>query len=226
MSRFFRAAGDSDSESESDEESLISSGEDEAPQQAPKPKIGMSRFLRTESGDESSSSSESEEEDEDEDEDEEKPKPRPGGRFGWGADEDDESDDEKVVVKSARDKRMEELEVCGKAIDNAVKINDWIAISNEFDKLGRLVQRQINLQEPTPPLYFRHLVGLDKAIQAASAKEKEKDAKKKMNANVARALANMKQKLKKAMKENEKDLSAYNNDSEAFETKYNDAIAA
>ena len=47
--------------------------------------------------------------------------------------EDEESSDEdegKRVVKSAREKRLEEMEGAGKQMDNALKINDWVAISN------------------------------------------------------------------------------------------------
>ena len=43
----------------------------------------------------------------------------------------DESDDDvKRVVKSAKNKRMDELQSCIKLIDNAKKINDWVSIGN------------------------------------------------------------------------------------------------
>lgn len=141
MSRFFRQAGDSDSESEESEEELMSSG-DEAPTARPaaastsKP-LGMSRFLRRASG---SSSSDSDSEDEDEDDsDEEEPEKekekesKKKNRFLLGAGDDDEEgsdEDVKRVVKSARDKRLDEIDATGKVIDNALKINDWVAISN------------------------------------------------------------------------------------------------
>jgi len=110
MSRFFRQAADSDSESSDSEESLLSSDEDASPAKAAAPaKTAMSRFLRTANASDSSSSSSESESDSDE----------------------EESDEEiKRVVKSARDKRLEEMEATGKAMDNALKINDWIAISS------------------------------------------------------------------------------------------------
>ena len=74
----------------------------------------------------------------------------------------------------------------------------------EFDKLTRMVQRQNNVAEPVPPFYIRTLTSLDTSVSAALAKEKE--AKKKMNATNARALNSMKQKVKKAIKEYEKDI--------------------
>lgn len=130
-SRFFRAAGDTDTESESEEEELLlpsdEEEEDEVPEQVAKPKLtGMARFLRgAGSSGSSSSSSESEEDSSDEDDDDEKPKGRRGA-FGEG----ESSDDEKTVVKSARDKRVEEMEACGKSIDNALKVGDWNSVGN------------------------------------------------------------------------------------------------
>jgi translation initiation factor 3 subunit C len=169
----------------------------------------MSRFLRTADPSDSSSSSESESESEDE------------------PDEEESDEEVKRVVKSARDKRLEDMEATGKAIDNALKINDWIAISTgqhhflvplsgaayvcchlEYDKLARMVQRQQNVAEPIPPFYIRTLISLEAALNAALAKEKE--AKKKMNASNARALTAMKQRVRKTVKEYEKEIKQYN----------------
>jgi translation initiation factor 3 subunit C len=33
-------------------------------------------------------------------------------------------------MRSARDKRLFQMEATGKVMDNALKINDWVAISN------------------------------------------------------------------------------------------------
>jgi Eukaryotic translation initiation factor 3 subunit 8 N-terminus len=114
MSRFFRQAGDSDSESEESDEELMSSGdEDAAPTKPTGAKPVMSRFLKT-AGSGSSSSDEDSDEDSDESDSE---------------DEDSESEVKKVV-KSAKDKRLDEMEATGKVMDNGLKINDWVAISN------------------------------------------------------------------------------------------------
>lgn len=114
MSRFFRQAGDSDSESEESDEELMSSGdEDTVPSKSTSAKPVMSRFLKTAGSSSSSSESDS---DEDSDESEE---------------EDVDSDGEvKKIVKSAKDKRLDEMEATGKVMDNGLKINDWVAISN------------------------------------------------------------------------------------------------
>ena len=77
----------------------------------------------------------------------------------------------------------------------------------EFDKLIRMVQRQQNVSEPVPPFYIRTLVNLESSLNAAIAKEKE--AKKKMNASNARAMTAMKQKVKKIVKEYEKEITQF-----------------
>ncbi|TCD63030.1 Translation initiation factor 3 subunit c [Steccherinum ochraceum] len=219
MSRFFRQAGDSDSESESSEEELISSDED-GPAKPAAAKPAMSRFLRNNDDDSSDDDDEDSDEDEESLSDDDEPKEaKKTSRFLKTGDSDDDSDEDvKRVVKSARDKRLDEMEASGKMMDNALKINDWVAISNEFDKLVRMVQRQQNVNEPVPPFYIRTLVSLETSLNAALAKEKE--AKKKMNASNARALTAMKQKIKKVIKEFEKEVNAFNADPEAFEKEY------
>jgi hypothetical protein len=132
MSRFFRQAADSDSESSDSEESLLSSDDEAAPAKAAPAKPAMSRFLRLANDDSDSSSSESKSEDEDgSDDDDDAPKEAKAKKSAFLRDSDDEESDEEVkrVVKSARDKRLEEMEGTGKTMDNALKINDWIAIS-------------------------------------------------------------------------------------------------
>ncbi|PPQ99727.1 hypothetical protein CVT24_009710 [Panaeolus cyanescens] len=215
MSRFFRQAGDSDSDSSESEDELMSSGEDEAPSKptttAAKP--AMSRFLRT-AGSDSSDSSDSEESESESD----------------GSDKEDlsdESSDEEdrgpIRILSAVDKRLKEMEGTSKAMDNAMKINDWLTTSTEFDKLVRLIQRQHNLSEPVPSHFIKTLINLETTI--ANTLQKEKEAKKKMNASNAKALTAMKQKIKKSMKEYESDIKKYQQDPETFEREYQASIS-
>jgi translation initiation factor 3 subunit C len=116
MSRFFRPAADSSSESSSDEEELYSEEEDDE------------KVVSEEGSDEE----EDEDEDEDSSEDEDGVKKKGANRFmrGAGSVSEDSSDDDRAkVVKSAKDKRLEELEGTVKAIENGEKINDWGSIS-------------------------------------------------------------------------------------------------
>lgn len=107
------------------------SSDDEGPKQAaPAAKPAMSRFLKSAGDSDSSDDSSDDDESEMSSDEEEQKKPKVG-RFVHGASSDDESDEDvKRVVKSARDKRTDEMEATGKSMDNALKINDWVAISN------------------------------------------------------------------------------------------------
>jgi translation initiation factor 3 subunit C len=130
VSRFFRQAGDSDSETESsDEESLMSGDEAQKPAAPAKPK---SRFLRSGGSSDSESSSEEEEEETDSSEEEKKAAPtaqKVSKYLATGSDDEDSDEEVKRVVKSAKDKRLEDMEATGNTMKNALKINDWTAIS-------------------------------------------------------------------------------------------------
>jgi translation initiation factor 3 subunit C len=116
-SKFFRTGDDTSSESSSEEEEELYSEEDEEEQQAS----------------EADSDEEGEDESSDESGDDKTGVKKTGAMAFWrgaGSDHEDSSGDEQVhVVKSAKDKRLEELEGTVKAIDNGKKINDWGSIS-------------------------------------------------------------------------------------------------
>lgn len=139
MSRFFRRGGDSsDESSSSDEEELLSQDSDDDGKPS-KPSTSqptgsrpMSRFLRTDGDGDSDSTSEDEEGDSDDDANAAKDEPvKKRSRFLKGADS-DSSDEESVkhIVKSAKDKRIEELEAIGATIEQKLKINDWAAVNS------------------------------------------------------------------------------------------------
>lgn len=152
MSRFFRQAGDSDSDTESSEEELMSSDDEN---NAPKPtaaKPAMSRFLRTNDDDSSDDSdSDSDSDEESMSEDDEPKEQKKTSRFLKTGDSDEDSDEDvKRVVKSARDKRLDEMEASGKMMDNALKINDWVAISNGTSKSCAVCLSDRELSHSTP----------------------------------------------------------------------------
>lgn len=115
MSRFFRNAGDSDSSESSDGEEELMTSDDEAPvakPSAPAAKMNMDRFLKGgDSSDSDSSDSDSSDESDGEESDPEEPA-------------------QAVRIMSAQEKRLVEMEATGKVMENALKINDWVAISN------------------------------------------------------------------------------------------------
>jgi translation initiation factor 3 subunit C len=109
MSRFFTAS-DSSSESSSEEE-LYSEEEEQS--------------------EEESEEQESEDESEEDESDEEEGKTGASKFLKEASDEEESEDEERVtVVKSAKDKRYEELEGTIRLIENAEKINDWAVISS------------------------------------------------------------------------------------------------
>lgn len=112
MSRFFHGGASDSESSSSDEEELYSDREEEE-------------------ASEEEESSEEEEVSEEEESSEEEGGPRGAGFFLKGAEEAEESEEEErvTVVKSAKDKRIEELEGTVKLIENAEKIGDWAVIS-------------------------------------------------------------------------------------------------
>lgn len=121
------------------------------------------------------------------------------------------------------------MEATVKIMDNASKINDWVAISAEFDKLTRLVTRHQTLTSTLPPaaqmpaLYIKTLTDMD--AQITSAAKKDKESKKKMNAANAKGLNGMKQKVKKQLREFETAVESYKSDPDAFEAAYQKAIS-
>ncbi|KAF8492651.1 eukaryotic translation initiation factor 3 subunit 8 N-terminus-domain-containing protein [Gautieria morchelliformis] len=164
----------------------------------------MSRFLRTAGSDDSSSESESADDDEsDSDGDAAQPQKKVSRSRPDQEDDSEDEDDVKRIVKSAKDKRLEGMEGTGKAIDNALKINHWVAISNEFDKLVHLSQRQTNVAERIPDFYIRTLSGLEDSLNTFNG---------------------TKQKVKKIDKEYEADIKHFQEDPEGFEREYAAAL--
>ncbi|KAJ3201636.1 Translation initiation factor 3 subunit c, partial [Dinochytrium kinnereticum] len=196
MSRFFRAGSDSDSDSDSDysESESEKSVEDVDSHQ--------------------------DSEDSDDDNDGGKAKKAGKGKFmKGGASSDDDSDEEddrrrkkKVGMRSAKDKRYDEMRAFVKLLNNGKKINDWAAIQNEFDKLNRAYAKTAAVIEreggPKPRFYFRALALLEDFLKDTLSPEK-KEALKKMNTLNSKALNAMKQKVKKHNKVFEADIDAW-----------------
>lgn len=192
MSRFFTQGDSSSESSSSDEEELYS--EEEGAQK---------------SEEESSEEEEASEEEESSSSDE-------GGKSGVSkflrdvASSDESEDEDKVtVVKSAKDKRLEELEGVVKVIDNASKIGDWSTIATEFDKLNRQVTK-ITTSEKAPKVYVKTISDLEDLMNEAIAKQKV--STKKMNATNARGLNAMKQKIKRNNKDYTTEIEKYRED--------------
>ncbi|CUS10887.1 unnamed protein product [Tuber aestivum] len=188
MSRFFHG-GLSDSDTSSSDEDLYSEEEEE----------------EEASADESGSEDESDEADKDDDDD-------AGLKFlsrGGGGDDSSDEEDGKRIVKSAKDKRLEEIEGSIKLIENGEKINDWVVISVEFEKLNKIILKSPEI----PKVYIRAIADLEDFMNETL---KDKATAKKMNATNARALNTIKQRVKRNNRSYESQVESYRKDKEGF----------
>ena len=216
-SRFF--AGGSDSESSSDEEEYSLESEEEQGHGEPEES-------------EESESEDEDEEDEDDSEDESSDdegvgaarflKAGGGGASAFlkGESSESEEEEERQVIKSARDKRFDELEATLKTLQNGIKIGDWVVVSDNFDKAVRLLPNlQKQLEGRNPKSFIECLSTLEEtANKAWETRGKKEEGKKGMTATMQKGLNAVRQKVRKMVKEDAyiKDVERYRDDPDAF----------
>uniref|UniRef100_A0A8C8JZJ0 Eukaryotic translation initiation factor 3 subunit C n=1 Tax=Oncorhynchus tshawytscha TaxID=74940 RepID=A0A8C8JZJ0_ONCTS len=120
----------------------------------------------------------------------------------------DDEEDTKRVVRSAKDKRFEELTNLIKTIRNAMKIRDMSKCLEEFEQLCRafLKSKTIVDKEGMPPFYIRLLSDLEDFLNQLW---EDKEGKKKMNKNNAKALSTLRQKIRKYNRDYETEIASY-----------------
>ncbi|BES92207.1 Eukaryotic translation initiation factor 3 subunit G-1 [Nesidiocoris tenuis] len=156
----------------------------------------MSRFFATGSDSESESSSE-----------EEQVIRQPVAAFAFSDDE----EDTKRVVRSAKEKRYEELTNNIKQIRNHKKIKDMSSLLSSFEDLQRAYQKAIPVIQKeengaTPRFYLRCLVELEDFINEMWD---DREGRKNMSKNNSKSLTSLRQKLRKYNKDFEPELAKF-----------------
>ncbi|CBK21745.2 uncharacterized protein [Blastocystis hominis] len=110
---------------------------------------------------------------------------------------DSDSEEEKRIVKTPKEKYMDEMKEVTRNIKNHFRINDWVQLANDYDKLKSQVDDHGRVLSETgyPVMYIREFVKLDDAINNTSKADTKNFSK-----NVAMAFNRMKQTIKKELK--------------------------
>uniref|UniRef100_UPI00358E5102 eukaryotic translation initiation factor 3 subunit C-like n=1 Tax=Myxine glutinosa TaxID=7769 RepID=UPI00358E5102 len=120
----------------------------------------------------------------------------------------DDEDDAKRVVRSARDKRFDELTNIIKMMRNAMKIKDMTKVLEEFENLGKafIKAKGIIDKEGIPRFYTRILADTETFVQEIW---EDREGRKKMSKNNSRSLSGLRQKLRRYNRDFEAEIKAY-----------------
>lgn len=221
-SRFFQG-GESDSEYSSSEEEFLSSSDEELVSEA---EIEQQQEDEEDLSDDSMFGNHDDESDSDSD-----------AGYARGPayflkkstvpDSDDESSDDEgrnKVVKSGKDKLMDEIKSSIATIDTASATNDWVSALTEFEKLSRTIVRSEQQNYGVPSVYIKSIASLDDTVTTAS--QDEKTNQKKLNATVAKALNAVRQRVKKAVREKQTLVDSFREDPETFEAQQSATVSS
>ncbi|XP_078681381.1 eukaryotic translation initiation factor 3 subunit C-like [Branchiostoma floridae x Branchiostoma belcheri] len=129
----------------------------------------------------------------------------------------DDEEETKRVVRSAKDKRFEELQNVIKQLRNHKKIKDISKVLETFEDLTKALQKSqkvIEKEGGVPRFYIRALVELEDFINETW---EDREGRKKLNKVNSKALTTMRQKLRKYNRDFEADIASYRENPDAGE---------
>lgn len=158
--------------------------------------MSSSRFFATGSDSESETSSE-----------EEQAPRQPATTFTFS----DEEEETKRVVRSAKEKRYEDLTNIMKQIRNFKKIKDMSSMLSSFEELARAYTKAIPViakeeKGQTPRFYVRCLIEMEDFINDVW---EDREGRKNMSKNNSKSLSSLRQKLRKYNKDFEVDIAKF-----------------
>ena len=129
----------------------------------------------------------------------------------------DDEEEQKRVVRSAREKRYEALNTLIHSIRNSKKIKDFTKMETHFVDLQKAYEKAKPVIEKeengvTPRFYVRILVELDDLINETW---EDKDGRKRMSKNNSKSLGAMRQKLRKYIKDFDDDMAKFRENPDA-----------
>lgn len=114
----------------------------------------------------------------------------------------DDEEEEKRIVRSQKDKRFEELKDIIRGVKNGQKIKDVVKVQDGFDALQRVFQKTKTILEKekneVPRFYLRALMNLEDFVKELW---EDKEAKQKLSKINSKALATLRQRVRKYNKE-------------------------
>jgi translation initiation factor 3 subunit C len=128
-----------------------------------------------------------------------------------------DEEEEKRVVRSQKDKRFDELKEIIHGMRNRQKIRDIFKLQTEFESLQKCYMKSRNILEKeggAPKFYIKAIAELEKYIQMLWD---DRDAKQKLSKVNAKALASLKQKVRKYNKDFEDEIKHFNENPDQYE---------
>jgi len=121
----------------------------------------------------------------------------------------DDEEETKRVVRSAKDKRFDELKDVIKHLKNHKKIKDMANVLTDFEALGKAYDKAKKVVEKEgviPRFYVRCLVELEDFVNECW---EDREARKQMSKNNAKGLTTLRQKLRKYIRDFETEIAGY-----------------